>query len=646
MPPLDARAVSGEERIDADAEKNMARKDKISRNQPCPCGSGKKFKKCCGSVGGRLVEPLALPAPTMPEPMTFEELQDRIRQLKSMVERYNTLSILMSCFFSIQKIDWEHPERAGMMSPYKQCTYIASLALATPEAPETEELHGEKWNKICAVSGEIFNYYGLMYFHPETVRSARESEEQHSKTGAAMAAFMYWLGSGIFATVEQMREDIQTLYSPFDAEVASRTGLHIKEFIDVSTFIVDMLDRRIAEGHDAIMNSWMAFRKQSDDGIDLLEAANEARAKLGTHNFSQFNLLGQVTLDELQSAFPGEKIDSYLAFVSQERASADADFLFPSEQHLIEQKPLVLVRPDTYHLITGNLLFLSILRGLEALLRSDRAIDQRFNRHKGKVLEKHSLSIFQDIFGDEASYFEQVYETEHAHNEHDILIFYKDILFVVECKAKGIRKNFRDVDRAIERITSDFKSYIQEGFDQANKLKNLILSQGETPLYNQKGKEVLRIEKTRLKQIACICVTKESEGPLATNLSLLLEKEPGDEYPYCISLYDLRQLAEYKDQFGITPAVFADYVAQRNKIQGKAFTDDELDLWGYFLKHKGFENIVRAPDEIVMIPLSYSSMFDKAYRNSREYGSSSPEKWEAVLLGAGPVPGKPNPDSN
>jgi len=23
--------------------------DKIGRNDPCPCGSGKKFKKCCGS---------------------------------------------------------------------------------------------------------------------------------------------------------------------------------------------------------------------------------------------------------------------------------------------------------------------------------------------------------------------------------------------------------------------------------------------------------------------------------------------------------------------------------------------------------------------------------------------------------------------
>ncbi len=27
----------------------MAKTEKIGRNGPCPCGSGKKFKKCCGS---------------------------------------------------------------------------------------------------------------------------------------------------------------------------------------------------------------------------------------------------------------------------------------------------------------------------------------------------------------------------------------------------------------------------------------------------------------------------------------------------------------------------------------------------------------------------------------------------------------------
>lgn len=602
----------------------MGRKSKIGRNQPCPCGSGKKYKKCHGSVVDSPVGQRAAPKISMPKPMTFDELQDRINQLKGMVGKYDLLSLLSACFLKISQIDWEHPERAGMISPYKQCTYIASLALATLEPDSTGELDGEKWKEICALSGEIFDYYGLMYFRPETVLAARESEEKHSKTGAAMAAFLYALGSGLSASVEQMREDIRDLYSPFDAEIASKTGLQLQDFIDISDFIVATLDRRLVEGPEALMKSWQEFRQRCDGGADPEAALKYAREKLQRHTFSQFDLVGQIRLAELQDAFPAEKINSYLAFLSQKRATADAKFFFPTEQHLIEQKPLVLVRPDTYHLITGNLLFLSVLRGLEALLRSDPSVDGRFNHHKGKVLEDHTLTLFRYIFGDDASYFKDIYETDDAHDEHDILIFHDNTLFIVECKAKGIRKYFRDVDRAIERITSDFKGYIQEGFDQAKKLKDLILSQDETPLYDRKGAEVLRIERARLKDIECICVTKENEGMLATNLSLLLKKTCREEYHYCISLYDLRQLAEYRNKFGITPVLFADYVVQRKKIQGKACTDDELDLWGYFLEHKSFEAIVNDPGEIVPIPLNYSSMFDKAYRMRRDHASSSP----------------------
>ena len=26
---------------------------KVGRNEPCPCGSGRKFKQCCGAASGR-----------------------------------------------------------------------------------------------------------------------------------------------------------------------------------------------------------------------------------------------------------------------------------------------------------------------------------------------------------------------------------------------------------------------------------------------------------------------------------------------------------------------------------------------------------------------------------------------------------------
>ena len=32
----------------SDKQQPVVKKKKIGRNEPCPCGSGKKYKKCCG----------------------------------------------------------------------------------------------------------------------------------------------------------------------------------------------------------------------------------------------------------------------------------------------------------------------------------------------------------------------------------------------------------------------------------------------------------------------------------------------------------------------------------------------------------------------------------------------------------------------
>ncbi|MEL7569873.1 MAG: SEC-C metal-binding domain-containing protein, partial [Eubacteriaceae bacterium] len=33
----------------SDAKVQAVNKNKVGRNDPCPCGSGKKYKKCCGA---------------------------------------------------------------------------------------------------------------------------------------------------------------------------------------------------------------------------------------------------------------------------------------------------------------------------------------------------------------------------------------------------------------------------------------------------------------------------------------------------------------------------------------------------------------------------------------------------------------------
>jgi preprotein translocase subunit SecA len=46
--PAEDKAEAG-----ADGKKPVKREDaKVGRNEPCPCGSGKKFKKCHGAAAG------------------------------------------------------------------------------------------------------------------------------------------------------------------------------------------------------------------------------------------------------------------------------------------------------------------------------------------------------------------------------------------------------------------------------------------------------------------------------------------------------------------------------------------------------------------------------------------------------------------
>lgn len=48
--------------------------DKVGRNEPCPCGSGKKYKQCCW---GKLLGPRKIRATVMSQQPKSIDLMDR-----------------------------------------------------------------------------------------------------------------------------------------------------------------------------------------------------------------------------------------------------------------------------------------------------------------------------------------------------------------------------------------------------------------------------------------------------------------------------------------------------------------------------------------------------------------------------------------
>ena len=59
MPELSEEQIAQLKRMQEEKEKNLSRPkkatltdghDHVGRNDPCPCGSGKKYKDCCGKL--------------------------------------------------------------------------------------------------------------------------------------------------------------------------------------------------------------------------------------------------------------------------------------------------------------------------------------------------------------------------------------------------------------------------------------------------------------------------------------------------------------------------------------------------------------------------------------------------------------------
>jgi hypothetical protein len=119
-------------------------------------------------------------------------------------------------------------------------------------------------------------------------------------------------------------------------------------------------------------------------------------------------------------------------------------------------------------------------------------------------------------------------------------------------------------------------------------------------------------------------VTRDSYGPLATDLALLLEKNVGEPYPWAVNVLDLEALCEAWQYLKWDRAQLLEYLRVRVQLHGKAFSDDELDYVGYFIHHGGLETALSAPADRLFLNHTYSGIFDEIHYHLR-YGTPPPD---------------------
>ena len=130
--------------------------------------------------------------------------------------------------------------------------------------------------------------------------------------------------------------------------------------------------------------------------------------------------------------------------------------------------------------------------------------------------------------------------------EHDIVALCDDVCLFVEVKSSPPDEPFRDPDRAYTRLRRSFRSDtgIQKAYDQANRLLQSVRSDVDVSLYDKDGNEALQLPASIIERAYCVCVTKDSYGPVATCLSFLLEKDESEPYPWAVSVWEMENIAE------------------------------------------------------------------------------------------------------
>ncbi len=118
---------------------------------------------------------------------------------------------------------------------------------------------------------------------------------------------------------------------------------------------------------------------------------------------------------------------------------------------------------------------------------------------------------------------------------------------------------------------------------------------------------------TKSGELHSICITRDNYGMLATDLSLLLEKESKAPYPLCVNILDLDSLLDAFSYFGWNPIRLCEYLDGREKMHGRVTAEDELEYAGYLISHGTFDYMFELKYDRLTLNHSYSEVFDQIF---------------------------------
>ena len=562
------------------------------------------------------------------------EIKDRLEKtisqdlnsLRSLLCNCSTQSVAGWCFSYLLCTARDADSEEKLTSPGKQIPFLLDILLSCPEPIHPVECDENTWHEARRLLDKLFSSYIVLYL-PEQKDAGSLSPEWRQSREVAMLAFLHYFHNGILATAQQIADRIKTNIVPYDEFLIDNLSISASESLAICHWVNDVLQRNL----DGIVETMGHERKERLKLIDRAEAENWNldTLKSETHNspytaiadkmLSELQVMGIITLPDLENAFP-QSGSAFWRHFSINRGDAP-HIRYPTDRCISADKPLICISETKAICPSINQLFNAVLTVCERTL-TQGAIRESYFRHRDNALEVESLDILKSFLSPAARIWHRAYETPDCHNEHDVVAVDKGICIVLEAKAKPPAEPFRDPDKSFNRLRNSFRADtgIQKAFQQTNRVIRKLRDGNCVSLYDSCGNELVKLHPDPTVLTVGICVTRDNYGALATNLSLLLEKDDADSFPWVVNVFDFSTLASAWKYFKWGTKEFRKYLEQRSHLHGKVFSDDELDYAGYYIQHGGFEPAINTKADFIPLNPDYSNVFDKIHRHLNSGG--------------------------
>ncbi len=512
-------------------------------------------------------------------------------------------------------------EEERLNSPLKQCMYLLGIASSQDEPKKHKTIDQDKHDQIVKLLNSLFDNYAISYFPDKKELDKGLDDNWIKSREIAMPAFLHYFTSGFKVSTDQIKSWIYIYFDGYEEKIKSIFGVTHTDMIAAGEFFEERIKSNWANLSDLFRQAdkhRLDFLNKIENGEDydqvVAELRSDAKIKQDfTNCFDGMNGIYSISVNEARQSLGDPIVNCLLESFSTARGESK-DLTYITDENDVVRKPLLTSDGDKLFFIPNNSFYQAVIETVESELSKGKGRD-RFFRSRDKRLEKQSAHQFRRLFPERTLFYEGAYETNSCHNEHDLIIVYDRYLYIVEAKASPPREPLRDPDKAYQRIRDHFrsKSGIQKAFNQANSLRNRILVNGSQSLYDHNGNVLIDLTKDDFDNISCICLTRDDFGPLATNLSLLLEKDQDTPYPWVISITDLEFLIDAWIHIGLDIEKLNLYLTQRISLHGKVFGIDELEYAGAFLKYGGLEYFMEAKADLVSLDPSESTIFDEIY---------------------------------